>query len=231
MAPRINELDVVIGKNIKYFRKQRRWGLKVLADKLGISIQQLQKYETAANKISASLFYDISFALQVSLDRLICNDQFFCNEVHAPDLNVLLIEDNVRHDIAIRQAIDGFSKKINLNTIQEGLKVLEYFDFFDLKDACHKCLKPDLILLELHMSKISGIEILKILRRHKYLSSTPVVLLTDVMNPGDMEAAYELHVGGVVIKNCSQSKLKEQVVEILNYWFSLVILPSITTSL
>lgn len=61
-------IDIRIGKKIRH----RRWALtmsqKTLADRLGVSFQQLQKYESGANRISASRLWEAATALDVPLE-------------------------------------------------------------------------------------------------------------------------------------------------------------------
>ncbi len=60
-------VDVHVGKRVRH----RRWMLGMtqqqLADKVGIKFQQIQKYETGMNRISASRLWDISSAMNVSI--------------------------------------------------------------------------------------------------------------------------------------------------------------------
>ena len=60
-------VDVHVGKRVRH----RRWLVGMtqqqLAEKVGIKFQQIQKYETGANRVSASRLWDISRALQVSI--------------------------------------------------------------------------------------------------------------------------------------------------------------------
>ncbi len=60
-------IDIAVGSRIRHFRLQRGYTQEVLAKKLGVSFQQVQKYETAGNRISASRLYDITQILGVSM--------------------------------------------------------------------------------------------------------------------------------------------------------------------
>lgn len=60
-----NVIDEHIGERIAYFRKNRQMTLQALADDLGITHQQLQKYERASNRVSASRLRHISDVLKV----------------------------------------------------------------------------------------------------------------------------------------------------------------------
>ena len=65
----VHKVDVHVGKCIR----QRRWltGMtqQKLADLVGIKFQQIQKYETGANRVSASRLWDIAFALNVDVSH------------------------------------------------------------------------------------------------------------------------------------------------------------------
>ncbi len=224
MALGINELDVHIGKNIRHFRKKMRWGLKVLAGKLEISLQQLQKYETATNKISASLLYEVSKILQLPIEKLF---QTFDSKEYVLEksgFNILLIEDKLEDELVIRQAIDSFPEKTHVYSIGEGGKAMEFLQKMK-NTSCMPHAKPDIVLLELNLQKCSGLDILKNIKRDRHLHSTPVVLLTDSTNPCDMQSSYTLNASGLVVKSCSANELRTQMHSLLSYWTQVVSLP------
>lgn len=55
-----HRIDVIVGNNIRMLRNQRKVSQSTLADTLGLTFQQVQKYEKGANRISASKLYDIA---------------------------------------------------------------------------------------------------------------------------------------------------------------------------
>lgn len=65
-----DEHDKIIGDAILFLRKRQGLTQKDLADMLNVSFQQVQKYESAENRISASRLYKIACALQVSVADL-----------------------------------------------------------------------------------------------------------------------------------------------------------------
>lgn len=64
-----DEMDRVIARNLKYYRKQRGISQSKLADALGVSYQQIQKYEAVKNRVSASRLHTIAENLGVP----VCN--------------------------------------------------------------------------------------------------------------------------------------------------------------
>lgn len=63
-----NPIDVNVGKRIRARRKDVRVSQEKLAEQLGLTFQQIQKYEKGANRVSASKLYDIAHALQASIE-------------------------------------------------------------------------------------------------------------------------------------------------------------------
>lgn len=68
---RANALDAYIGKRLKAIRKAQNMSQEVLADKIGITFQQVQKYERGLNRISASRLCMIARALGQQLDAFV----------------------------------------------------------------------------------------------------------------------------------------------------------------
>lgn len=60
-----HHIDMMVGRRITHTRKLAGLTQKDLADKIGITFQQLQKYEKATNRISASRLFDLAYALKV----------------------------------------------------------------------------------------------------------------------------------------------------------------------
>jgi transcriptional regulator with XRE-family HTH domain len=63
-----NPIDIHVGKRIRARRKDVRVSQEKLAEQLGLTFQQIQKYEKGANRVSASKLYDIARALQASIE-------------------------------------------------------------------------------------------------------------------------------------------------------------------
>lgn len=62
-----NPIDKVVGVNLRYIRKQNKCSQGKLAEHLDITFQQVQKYENATNRISASKLYEIANYFGVSI--------------------------------------------------------------------------------------------------------------------------------------------------------------------
>ncbi|MCH3885221.1 response regulator [Tenacibaculum sp. MSW2] len=90
---------------------------------------------------------------------------------------------------------------------EEALKILEDKSKF-----------PDLILLDLNMPKISGIEFLTILKKDDDLKHIPTVILTTSDNQKDLEKCFEIGVSGYILKPLKYDDYVKKIESVLSYW-------------
>jgi len=65
-----NEIDVMVGRNIRWVRESRGLSQRQLGELIGVTFQQVQKYETGADRISASRLAETARALRCSITKL-----------------------------------------------------------------------------------------------------------------------------------------------------------------
>ena len=77
-----NDLDRIVGSNIRALRQSQNITLQALATEIGVSHQQLQKYETSANRLSAGMLPIVAEALGVEVSDLYFNAENAGLETH-----------------------------------------------------------------------------------------------------------------------------------------------------
>ncbi len=125
-------------------------------------------------------------------------------------LTILLIEDDqieVMKFNRILSKIDSKHRVIEANNGEEALSILENKD--DL---------PNLILLDLNMPKINGIEFLKILKNDEILKYLPTVVLTTSNNQKDMLECYKIGIAGYMVKPLKYEDYQSKLIKVLSYW-------------
>jgi len=133
-------------------------------------------------------------------------------------LNILLVEDDQVDVMNVKRA---FEKNRITNPLHvatdgvEGLAMLRNGNF--PKDR-------RLVLLDLNMPRMNGIELLREIRRDPDLQSTPVVVLTTSNDDRDKVDAYNLNVAGYLLKPVTFTNFVEVMAALNKYW-SLVELP------
>jgi CheY-like chemotaxis protein len=223
----INELDIYLGKRVKSFRVKLHLPLKSLAMKLGISIQQLQRYETGLNKISASLLYTIALEFKTDVAIFFEGYKGFPRSLTLPRTpnNILLIEQSKDDEAIFRQAVMDFTEKLNVYTCHDGEEALNFLRSLEESSALFFP-KPDLIFLDLALPLISGLDVLKDLKRRPMTQSIPVVIFSRNTSHDDMLKSYSFHASGFINKSFSYNEVKEQIHKTLSYWIHTVVLPT-----
>jgi CheY-like chemotaxis protein len=122
-----------------------------------------------------------------------------------------LVEDDLVDVMTIKRALKE-NKIINpVHVSGNGVEALEY-----LRNKENK--KPGLILLDINMPKMNGLELLEILKKDKDLKAIPVVILTTSKEEQDKYESYLLGVAGYMIKPVDYLQFVEVVRTIHLYW-------------
>lgn len=108
--------------------------------------------------------------------------------------SILLIEDDELDIISVQRSLKKLESEYELHTAYNGIEALEM-----LRDS-KLALSPDVILLDLNMPKMNGIEFLKSLRADKQLKDTRVFVMTTSSESADRDAAENLGISGFIIK-------------------------------
>lgn len=137
------------------------------------------------------------------------------------DVSILLVEDDDVDAMTIERALKKLKIANPLYRTKNGVEALAL-----LRGESDESLinKPFMVLLDLNMPVMGGIEFLKHLREDESLEDTVVFVLTTSSADEDRVAAYKEHVAGYIVK----SEVKQgfsQVVELLNYYWRIVALP------
>ena len=148
-------------------------------------------------------------------------------EKHSSKRTVVIIaEDDPDDRLLIRDAIkDASQQPLEIIFVQDGAEMLDYLyhrgKYREMKNTPH----PELVLLDLNMPKIGGMEVLEEIKRDPALRTIPVVVLTTSHEPAHISRSYELGGNGFVTKPDSYHELVELMQNIQKYWFRTVELP------
>ena len=133
-------------------------------------------------------------------------------------LNILLVEDDEVDVMNIRRAFKKGNISNPLFVAGNGLEALEMLRGDEVPRTRR------LVLLDLNMPRMNGIEFLRELRADPELSPTPVVVLTTSDAERDKVEAYNLHVAGYLLKPVTFANFCETMTSLNRYW-ALVEMP------
>jgi CheY-like chemotaxis protein len=128
----------------------------------------------------------------------------------AKSLNILLIEDDAIEIMKfnrVLKTIGANHKIIEANNGEEALDILK-----------EKQIIPDIILLDLNMPRINGIEFLGILKHDDSLKFIPAIILTTSNNRVDILECYKIGIAGYVLKPLKYEDYVDRIKKTLEYW-------------
>jgi two-component system response regulator len=137
-------------------------------------------------------------------------------------IEILLVEDNEDDIILTREAFEENRLANKLNVVKTGMDAIKYLKkeepFFD-------AVKPNIILLDLNLPEMSGIEVLQNIKNEDNLKDIPVVILTTSNLEQDIVKSYKLHASCYINKPVSLDEFFEVIKIFGKFWFSIVTLP------
>jgi CheY-like chemotaxis protein len=136
-------------------------------------------------------------------------------------VNVLLVEDD---EVDIMNVQRAFKKNNINNPLFIARNGLEAYDALMGKNPQLVVSSPRIILLDINMPKMGGIEFLSEIRKHPELRSTSVFVMTTSNEESDKIAAYDLNVAGYILKPLSFEGFSNAV-SILNHYWHLCEMP------
>ena len=130
-------------------------------------------------------------------------------------INILLVEDDEVDVMNVRRA---FKKNNIMNPLHVAGNGVEALEFLRGKTGSRIPKERRLILLDLNMPRMNGIEFLRELRADPDLRATPVVVLTTSNDDKDRVEAYNLNVAGYILKPVTLTSFIETMATLNKYW-------------
>ncbi len=136
-------------------------------------------------------------------------------------VDILLVEDNPYDaELALRAL-----KKANISNpihhVKDGAEALEYLFAEGIYARRPPDVQPRVVLLDLKLPKVSGLEVLERIKQDERTRRTPVVVLTSSNETPDIEAAYHLGANSYIVKPVDFDKFTEAMASVGWYWLLL----------
>ena len=130
---------------------------------------------------------------------------------------ILLVEDDNVDAMTVRRALKDLNVPNGIVHQLDGENALEYLRSSDNKRPC-------VILLDLNMPRMNGIDFLKIIKNDDELKQIPVIVMTTSKDERDKMESFEFSIAGYIIKSTDYKKFVESL-KILNLYWTLSELP------
>jgi two-component system response regulator len=137
------------------------------------------------------------------------------------DVEILLVEDNPQDAELILRAIKKHNLTDRIKILKDGEEALDYlFGTGKFAQDLPELPKPKVIVLDLKLPKVSGIEVLKVIKSEPSTKAIPVVILTSSAEDQDIKECYNLGVNSYVVKPMEFEKFLQAVAHLGFYWLS-----------
>ena len=139
-----------------------------------------------------------------------------------PDQRViLLVEDNQDDEVLTLRAF----RKLNIHNpivvVRDGAEALDYLFAQGAHATRDPSIQPQVVLLDLHLPKLDGLEVLKHIRSDERTKLLPVVMLTSSNEERDLTGSYQLGVNSYVRKPVDVTSFFEAIRQLGMYWLLL----------
>jgi CheY-like chemotaxis protein len=130
---------------------------------------------------------------------------------------VLYVEDDADHAELVLRSLERRNTTAAVVHVGDGEAALDYLS----KSERDEVPRPRLILLDLRLPKVDGLEVLRTLKASPAFAAIPVVILTTSANGQDISRAYQHHVNSYLVKPHDFSGFEAMVQELGEYWLLL----------
>ncbi len=135
---------------------------------------------------------------------------------------MLVIEDEKIDALGIGRVLKKEFPNVALEVVTNGEQALDWIQRF----------RPDpeesvfLVLMDLTMPRMSGLDLISEFKRHAQLHSTPIVILSGSDSPSAISSAYGLGACGYLVKPSTSAEMSDLLSKTLNYWLNANRLPA-----
>lgn len=135
-------------------------------------------------------------------------------------LTILLVEDNLDHAELVMRNMEDFQVANTIIHVEDGEAALDYLYGRDKYADRKQFPMPHLMLLDLRLPKVDGLEVLKKVKIDETLRPLPVVILTTSDAERDMAMAYEYHANSYVTKPVVFDEFSRLLKDLGFYWLA-----------
>ncbi len=135
-------------------------------------------------------------------------------------INILLIEDNEGDILLTTDAFEECKIVNQVTIIRDGKAAIDFFENLKSNGS-----KPDLVLLDINLPKMSGQEVLIYLKSNAKFKHIPVIMLTTSSSEKDIVTSYKNHVNCYITKPVDVNDFITAISKIEDFWLNIVSIP------
>jgi CheY-like chemotaxis protein len=209
------------GATVRAFRRQLGISQETLAERAQLHRTYVTDVERGARNLSLESISRLANALELSISSLFPLSPAARHTDPPPGPDILLVEDDQKD---LELALETFAGAGLSNPVQvacDGAAALDFLLGRGPYARRQQAPRPLIVLLDLHLPKIHGLEVLRCMRKHPRLRRVKVVILTNSSDGGDVREALELGAAAYIVKPLSFKSLSS-VTPQLNFAWKLL---------
>jgi CheY-like chemotaxis protein len=140
---------------------------------------------------------------------------------------ILLVEDSPDDVFFLQRAFKRAEAKTAIQVVQDGRQALDYLSGVGRYGNRDEFPIPHLVLLDLKLPYVLGLDVLKWIRSQPKLQSLPVIVLTSSSERLDLDQAYRLGANSFLVKPSDAERLVELIKCFVEYWLKYNLLPQV----
>jgi two-component system response regulator len=141
--------------------------------------------------------------------------------MHTAEMEILLVEDNMDDANLTIRALKKYNLVNKIQHAKDGAEALDFIFGQGIYLDRNVQTKPKMILLDLKMPKVNGIEVLRKLKSDERTKTIPVIVLTSSKEDPDIKTCYELGVNSYIVKPVDFDSFLKTVSDIGVYWMMM----------
>jgi two-component system, response regulator len=210
-----NDVKKTFGETVKKLRNHLGMSQEDLAERADLHRTYISDVERGSRNLSLENIERLAHALDVNLAALFAHDRGVESGTRTgtttadPCIDILFVEDNADDiELAMRALKRArFANRIHL--VRDGAEALEFLFCTGAYAQRDRSAQPQLILLDVGLPKVDGIEVLRRIKEDAQLRNIPVVMLTSSESYKDFAATKRLGADGYIVKPVDFSNLSE----------------------
>jgi CheY-like chemotaxis protein len=139
-------------------------------------------------------------------------------DVHSAPLTILLVEDNLPHAELVKRSLEAHKITNKIYHVSDGEAALAYLFRQGVYADPATSPRPHVVLLDLRLPKVSGLDILRTIKTSNDLRTLPVVILTTSTAEGDVISAYAQHANSYLVKPVDFAAFTHLMQDLGFYW-------------
>lgn len=137
------------------------------------------------------------------------------------NIEILFVEDSEDDAMLTMRALKKSGLDNKLHHVKDGAEALDFMYCRGVYASRNFQEHPKLILLDLKMPKVSGMEVLEKIKSDPNIKSIPVVILTSSQEDPDIKKCYNLGANSYIVKPVDSDKFFQSIKELGMYWMGL----------